>query len=268
MIGLCKLCGLERVLKNSHLIPKAAYRLIRGSTQGADSNPVMLLPGEGVAIQTTEQIADYLLCEDCEQLLSRQGENDLGRLWASRESFPALKLIDGKLPVAKLGDVDVFHPDLLGDKSKRALYYFAVSVFWRAHVWDWKRQKVSYGRALGTTYEQSFRSFLLGESTSVNMLLNLSINKDDSTRFAVHFPRKTRIYGTWLHRFEVPGLKFVAYVGGNVSPVFSSVFENLQTNMILTAYDFRSGGLYQDAARAAPGLKLKGMLSKDLRFSS
>src|SRR5215831_8095374 len=74
-MGQCRLCLQHAKLHDSHFIPQAAYRLIRG--QGPNPNPFV---NDGrKAVQTSAQTRAHLLCYDCEQRLSRNGEDTFFR---------------------------------------------------------------------------------------------------------------------------------------------------------------------------------------------
>jgi len=69
-IGECRLCEKTRELRDSHLMPKALYKITRKAAEAdkqPNSNPVVITPA--VALQTTKQVSDYLLCDQCEDIL-------------------------------------------------------------------------------------------------------------------------------------------------------------------------------------------------------
>ena len=70
LIGTCKLCRLSRELKDSHMLPSAAYKLIQGTT----NDPPIIINGE-LAIHTNQQIKAHMLCADCEERFSKNGES-------------------------------------------------------------------------------------------------------------------------------------------------------------------------------------------------
>src|ERR1035438_8891871 len=63
-IGSCALCKEIGVLRNSHLVPKALFRLARASYSRNNPNPV-LLTSVGRQ-QTSFQACQFLLCGACE----------------------------------------------------------------------------------------------------------------------------------------------------------------------------------------------------------
>src|ERR1700730_19425780 len=68
LIGKCRMCLQERVLVKSHLMPAALYDYCRKG----EHRPIKV--GGGFVIPTDRQTQDYLLCEDCEDVLNTGGE--------------------------------------------------------------------------------------------------------------------------------------------------------------------------------------------------
>lgn len=147
MVGTCRLCLVHGELRDSHILPKWAYRMARGA-----SNPVKLTPT--VAVQTSEQITEHLLCGDCEQRIGRvegrvadlvrPGANGEPRWLSKPGSF--LDVSTGGLRVADVGDLPA-----------EDLAYFGSSVIWRAAV-----STVFPSTSLGK-YAESFRLYLLDQ---------------------------------------------------------------------------------------------------------
>ena len=71
MVGTCKLCGESGVvLRDSHLLPKAGYRLLTKSQDG--DAPIVM--NSKVAIAKDEQVRGHVFCATCEDLLNKNGE--------------------------------------------------------------------------------------------------------------------------------------------------------------------------------------------------
>jgi len=146
--GQCALCREERVLRDSHLMPKWVYRRLRRAT-GNDGSPVFV--SRGAAVQTSRQVTKHLLCDDC--------ENRFG----TREDYVA-----GMTEVDSGGKIKLAHHVSRQDSPSGRLVsisstvetdqitYFAASIIWRACV-------MGHGCRLGR-YEADFRSYLLGEA--------------------------------------------------------------------------------------------------------
>jgi hypothetical protein len=64
--GTCGLCGIESVLRLSHIVPSWAYQWMKreGAVVGS-------LPSRGVVTQRQDGTKHYLLCEVCEQHLGQ-----------------------------------------------------------------------------------------------------------------------------------------------------------------------------------------------------
>lgn len=79
VMGSCRLCGAIGVPSmDSHIIPKWAYRRARDATRTIGS-PDPIRFQDGVALQTSEQIREHMLGEDCEQRIGRP-EDYMSRL--------------------------------------------------------------------------------------------------------------------------------------------------------------------------------------------
>src|SRR5690348_15528213 len=73
----CKLCGLERLLCDSHLLPSALYALLKSPSK----DPVVLT--SRIVMHSSRQTTTYLLCEKCEDRLNEGGETWLIPLLAT-----------------------------------------------------------------------------------------------------------------------------------------------------------------------------------------
>ena len=71
MTGECRLCRRHGHLQKSHLLPRALYEMVRNPKS---SNPNPVLVTKDVAVQTSKQLADYLLCSGYESRFNRMGE--------------------------------------------------------------------------------------------------------------------------------------------------------------------------------------------------
>lgn len=103
----CALCGLEKKLELSHIVPKMAIRTLKKTSVGS----IRSTENPNVPVQDSEK--HYMLCGDCEDLFS---EN---------ETYFANHL---------------FHPYLKKEKIEfdydERLFYFLTSVSWRSLYWD------------------------------------------------------------------------------------------------------------------------------------
>ena len=144
-LGTCKLCLQQKELQDSHFVGKGLYKIAQKR-----GGPVVMTPE--LFIATSDQLHDYLLCRECEQLFSREGEDYVTRLVKhSDNDFPLLQKLNAAKPLAKgQSGALVFAGATVGVDTDKLAYY-ALSMFWRASVHVWK------------TLNQQTTSIVLGE---------------------------------------------------------------------------------------------------------
>jgi hypothetical protein len=211
-LGNCALCGQHRILQNSHLMPKWAYRRLQQTPQGRE-DPVYV--NNGSSVQTSKQITKHLLCCDCE---AKFGE---------REDYVAeLTEVDaaGKLKI--VADVTRANTpkgvlvELGSAIDADKLAYFAASVIWRSCA-------MGMGCELGR-YEPDFRSYLLGNAAFPQMavvgmaILESSLLTANPENW-VSIPASRHAYPVWIHGFIVCGLAFRLHVGRLLDPMLQKV---------------------------------------------
>lgn len=205
----CALCQHSARLQDSHLLPQALYKHVRGD--GTNPHPLHIAP-QGWH-QSSFQDKAYLLCMECEQRLHRNGEN-----WVLKN----LLRKDGKF---LLWDKVTAHSESLssdrhtiyrvkadGAVDFDALAYFAASVIWKAAAYPWRGKGEEI--TLGTSYEQ-FRGFLLGkQSFPDNAVLIVDITRPENRVKAVlSGPATTRGDKCFRHWFMTPGVVFEIAIG-------------------------------------------------------
>ncbi len=161
---VCKLCLQSKPLQDSHLIPAAMYDIIRRENiRSGWENPSPIAIGKTVTSHTSQQVTDYVLCADCEDLFNKKGERWMIQQVWNGTSFLLLDRLNLAHPQYPFRDALVFSGTSVGiDVDK--LGYFALSVFWRAgvHVWNVGFGQKSTKLDLGTS-EEPLRLFLLGQ---------------------------------------------------------------------------------------------------------
>src|ERR1022692_1112555 len=126
--GLCKMCLSDKELALSHLMAAALYDYCRNP----ECSPIRV---GGKAYPTDRQIAEHLLCRDCENVLSRGGETWVTpKLARMDRSFPLFELLTKQPPALSEGGADVYcaanNPEIKAEK----LAHFAMGMFWKAAV--------------------------------------------------------------------------------------------------------------------------------------
>jgi len=175
-IDKCKLCALTKKLCDSHYLPKRLYGFLR-ATQMQNPNPLMEVGGE--LKQVSVQYRGYVFCEDCEDLFNKHGEkwvlanipHDYDAMFPLHDAINQLKPVFSRKGLV-LCDVNVASAFDL-DK----LVYFAMSIFWRGAVHEWRTKTVAPRVNLGAL-EHPIRKFLLSEGPlpgDENMVLTIDV---------------------------------------------------------------------------------------------
>lgn len=206
-MGKCALCGEHTVLKDSHLIPKWAYRRLQKTDEGR-TDPIRIEGGS--AVQTSDQVTMYLLCAACEHRFSTR-EDYVSRL-TQTDPEGTLKILGSVTrqapPLAEVVQLD-------SELDIDAIVYFAASVIWRSCV-------MKHGCTLGERYELAFRRYLLGETdfpsnvASMNLVILEPSGLVRHPERYVSFPSSSKVPNAWLHGFTVCGLTFRCFVGGSL----------------------------------------------------
>lgn len=223
-VAPCGLCLKPSKLQDSHLLPAALYKLSRDSTGGTDPNPVVVTRSK--AITSSKQVSSPFLCEDCEQRFSDNGERYVLAQCARPNGQCKLReLLQAASPLFDTPKFKVYDVQpLLGNKVEQYLY-FAASVFWRASAHSWKMGNDLVGQiSLGAKYQEQFRLYLLGQTAfpqNARIVLHVSSEAQPDLMTTV-FPCTTRVDGVRRHKFYIPGLLFILFLGRDVSKQFDA----------------------------------------------
>lgn len=183
-IGKCAVCLETKELQDSHFISKALYRIARKRGGAVVKTPQLFLG-------TDAQVRDRLLCRDCEQLFSKNGEDYVMRLVKQDAGvFPLLEMLSKQTPIATgPNNGDVFSAPEVGiDVGKIA--YYGLSMFWRAavHVWtSLKGQTISSN--LAQDHLEAIRRYLHGEvGWPAEIVLQVTVCTDSISQDTVQAP--------------------------------------------------------------------------------
>jgi hypothetical protein len=199
-------------LRESHFIPAGVYKILRDDVE---KNPHPWVLTDRSAVQTSRQMTASLLCGDCEQLFSRNGERwVLGNCLKRNGTFPLRTLVASQTPVASSPETQVYYAAAIPDVNIPALSYFALSIFWRGSVHAWRQRTVHYD--LGP-FQEKFRQYLVGATsfpTDCALLVALRSGKDIDR--LTYPPIGSRRDGHHVYKFPMPGLGFSIAVGRNI----------------------------------------------------
>jgi hypothetical protein len=208
MHGTCRLCLNTRELRDSHIVPKWAYKQLRGS--GKNPNPVVIRGG--VAAQTSRQDTESLLCSECEQRFG-DVERRISRLvYQDRDRKPELLHQIGSVAHTD-GTWRAAHP---GSLNTADLVFFGTSVIWRASL-----SSIIRVCNLGERYENEFRAYLRGGPFPENAACVIAFYDSplaigtNLTRVCIP-PETEKHSGYHAHRFLVHGLFYYLHVGNQI----------------------------------------------------
>lgn len=188
--GICKLCHQTRDLQLSHLVGRAMYKLCRGTGPGNQDPYVLDVDGYR---QTSFQVKDYVLCRECEQRFSRNGEAYVTPLVTqSDDKFPLLKILNAISPTVKTSSSALYSAAVTPTIDRMKLAYFAISVFWRASVHKWRDvDGTLISIDLGRKYNEEIRQYLLGHApVPRNARLGVVVCKDETSQHMFYMPTK------------------------------------------------------------------------------
>jgi hypothetical protein len=213
--GTCRLCRSCSELREGHLIPAAAYKLIQRS---GGAPPVVIKAA--VTIQKHEQATGYILCANCEQRFSENGEQwVMEHCFRSGEGFKLKDLVDASEPVMGNG-LKVYSAANIPQINVCKLAYFVASVMWRGscHAWKSGRDNIRTPK-LGPKYEEEIRRYLMEETDfPTNAVLWVSIvpTLEIWNSFSVPYGEKLGLF--WRYKFQFLGIAFMFFVGKLIDP--------------------------------------------------
>src|SRR5260370_7737934 len=137
--AICRLCQQPRVLRDSHFIPAAFYYHLGLDETGTLQNQALEKLTRSRFARVPGQIKKNLLCDECEQRLSANGESwvtrfahQIGRRFRLQEALlrlePRMTLATGRIYYVK------DHPTI----DWKKLAYFALTLFWRRRPAPWE----------------------------------------------------------------------------------------------------------------------------------
>jgi hypothetical protein len=250
--GVCRLCDQQKVLRESHFLPRSIYKGLR--TPGhKNQNPVVFTAQRAWATQT--QMKVYLLCHDCEQLFSRNGESwALANCDRGTKGFPLRRAVDSVQPVFALPSVKLVPTASLPSVQMDALAYFAVSVVWRSGVHQWNLDQHNVKPIdVREDHLDSMKQYLLGRTGFPrDTYLWVSVAERSlppGMNFAVPpYGGFEKTHYSW--RFLIPGMQFAVFMGPLVQPQLIYRFCSVgSVDRVLHVSGFIEQELWRTAAR-------------------
>ena len=229
------MCLLHKPLASSHLIPAGVYKYHRKG----EHRPIRI--GRGIVLPTDEQTQDYLLCDDCEDILSRGGETwVVGKLLTLEKKFPLYDLLTQQKSDIDANEILVYfaarNPKIKTDR----LMHFALGIFWKASVHSWGAREIDQLINLGP-YSDRIRLWLRGEGEfPEHLYLNVFISRPQKAQPSACEPVALVGQGWRRFDFHVPGLSFVLNTGRMVDTAIRALSLHAPGHPINVADSFTS----------------------------
>jgi hypothetical protein len=211
--GTCALCQQPRELLKSHFLPAALYRLLRAANK---PKPDPILATAAGLQHTSHQAWHHLLCFECEEQFSRNGENwVLSHCYRGKGRFRLKQTLQQQIPVASEADCVVYSAPSDPNITIEQLVYFSTSVFWRASIRDWIAAGQKYQAIrLGNTYQEQIRKYLLGKQEfPQNAALTVILSGLEFPHLTFNFPDTVRVESCYCHTLHIPGMTFQLMLG-------------------------------------------------------
>ena len=221
-IGTCRLCGEEKELCKSHIVPELCYKRAYG-----DKNRLtkVSISSQGVRNNVAQKgLRERLLCFDCEQLLCRQYETPFNDYWYQVKSLS--RPVKGD--TVELTGVDY-----------RMMKLFHLSIIWRMH-----EAKEFSSIDLGP-YAESIRQMLLsgtpGPEDFIPIFGFLLVDDADNVEHGlVAPPMEGRIDHSWVYAACYAGCEWLFLItkraSGRQRVFVKGLRESGQMGLIKTHY--------------------------------
>jgi hypothetical protein len=215
----CKLCGLEKQLRDSHYLPKALYKLVRAE-QLENPNPIMSVNGK--LVQISDQFRGYVFCADCEDRLNKSGE-----LWTLKNMpqnydspSPLQAALQSLYPAHIEASLNVYNVSNSADFDLLKLVYFGMSIFWRAAAHNWRSSAGKEAERIDLgVYEKPIRDYLLGTTPfPSDVVITIDIWPYIPPLRALQPVVAEHNNDGERYWFYIPGIVFFLFIGSNIPP--------------------------------------------------
>ncbi|WP_162094800.1 hypothetical protein [Pseudomonas chlororaphis] len=213
--GICGLCKKNGIIKKSHLLPKSAYKQVRDHKFDGGGSPMLVDMSRKRFGRTDKQVDAHFLCASCEGAFSKYGEAPVSKIWATHSRFPMLDILSELFPVSESAKRKIFKPEQLDSDLASAIYYFAISVIWRAIEWPRDNSGVESCKGV-LNASQIFRvtQFLLRKVSVVDdLFIVVDVNTRSEMNGMLSMPARFALADLNSLVFDILGLRFMVFVG-------------------------------------------------------
>jgi hypothetical protein len=246
------MCLKEGHLCESHFMPQGILKLCTSN----DSPPI--IGTSEFMMPSARPITDYVLCSDCEQLLSRNGETwTIPQLATEQGDFPLHSKITTQEPEVTTEDAQGYLLATNPEIKAEQIIHFALGVFWKASIHSWRKGIKEPRIRLGPISDQ-LRLFLLEGKPLVHFVsLAVFVSPPPVEMIASCHPIQGGDTDGFLNfYFYVPGVMFNLRVGdissvsrvGMISNRDAPVLVHNVNEAIVNLYKSGTGTAYRTKA--------------------
>lgn len=227
-------------------MPAALYKLCRTESR---KNPHPVVTTRKAVVISSDQVSARFLCATCEDRFSRNGERYVLSQCARRgDVFKLRKHLESAQPVETQEQFRVYAASSVPEIRIEQFLYFASSVFWRAAARIWRTGDQNVHIDLGAKYAEAFRKYLLGEAPfPASARLFMHVWDDSEIRFMTVFPCSERREGVWRHKFAIPGILFILFVGKEAPTLMSYGALNGSESPLIWLRSWETDGLFRSS---------------------
>lgn len=254
--GTCKLCHVHGDLRESHFMPAAIFLQLRTPSR---KNPHPVLISKKVSTTSSRQVKDYVLCNDCEQRFNKFGESWVLANMSRPTGFALQDALKRAGPFAADEGFELFSGVSIAAIDTDALAYFALSVFWRAAIHQWKSIDGNMEPLNLGTFEEEIRRFLLGGPFPMDVVVTVSVWPTSRVLPVAYTPREGEAQDFRVFNFMIPGIEFRLYIGS-----LSSELRSLCVKTSAQRFIIASASLEQETMQTFFGLMRTSKPSRGL----
>jgi hypothetical protein len=214
-MGICKLCGLDKELQDSHFVGKAVYRKANAPEL---ENPSPVAFSRDKAQQSSMQLRDFVFCFDCEQIFNNRGERWIHQRIATTQDFKLLDLFTGQTPTVSQSDYKLFRCRDVSNLDCGAMLHYGAGIFFKAavHKWVFEGDVTSYIE-IDEEYVKALQSFVKnGVQLPQNILVVAGVASTKPRFLGFIPPVEMRASVGREFVFYVSGVLYWMKIGGHI----------------------------------------------------
>ncbi|WP_313300222.1 hypothetical protein [Pseudomonas sp.] len=201
--------------------------------------------------RTDKQIDAHFLCSRCEDLFSKHGETAVSRLWGTHDGFPLFELLNATVPFDVNGRRRLYTPDQIPDELCSSIYYFAMSIFWRAVKWPVPVPGISSCKGILTLAQLGrLESFLLKPQSPVDeFFLMADINTFSEMNGIMSLPSRINSEAVNGMQFDILGIRFMLFGGAELPQELEFLKGRLNRFFVISTSDHSESRWVKQVAR-------------------